>query len=359
MLDLQKFADENSETEKIYGDVLDGAEEVDDNSEIPADFEGIPENIAREVMQESAAENSGENSTEAEKPAEKPVENPATDNVTIPYARFKEVNDKKNESEKLLAAYRERYGDLNSQAQTPPPQNSFQTQAQPIQTPPQFQPPSIDENFTKQIDEAIKQTAMQMSGLSKEDVDALDYLDDDDPKIARWNHSKKISEAAIYNDIVQRQMLQQQELQRAAMLRDQTISNYNNFVARQQAADNFSAVQQFAENEFFNAQSDIDKQIIQESYARVSNNTASPADVMVVQNYFSMAKSAFENRQAPQIQPQPKPKTKPAANNFPRTNQVSGTTGGGGISQAALAEMLQNKDWNKIPPNYQKILLGL
>ena len=116
----------------------------------------------------------------------------------------------------------------------------------------------------------------------------------------------------------------------------------------------------FAENEFFNAQSDIDKQIIQETYARVSNNTASPADVMVVQNYFSMAKSAFENRQAPQVQrQQPKPKTKPAANNFPRTNQISGSTGGGGISQAALAEMLQNKDWNKIPPNYQKILLGL
>ena len=350
MLDLQKFADENSEGEKIYGDVLDGADDtVDDNSEIPADFEGVPENIAREVMQESTAENS----TETEKPVEKTVENPATDNVTIPYARFKEVNDKKNESERLLAAYRERYGDLNSQAQTPPTQNSFQP-------PPQFQPPSIDENFTKQIDDAIKQTAMQMSGLSKEDVDSLDYLDDNDPKIARWNHAKRISEAAIYNDIAQRQMLQQQEFQRAAMLRDQTISNYNNFVAQQQAADNFSAVQQFAENEFFNAQSDIDKQIIQESYARVSNNTASPADVMVVQNYFSMAKSAFENRQAPQVQrQQPKPKTKPAANNFPRTNQVSGSTGGGGISQAALAEMLQNKDWNKIPPNYQKILLGL
>ena len=354
MLDLQKFADENSEGEKIYGDVLDGADDtVDDNSEIPADFEGVPENIAREVMQESTAENS----TETEKPVEKTVENPATDNVTIPYARFKEVNDKKNESERLLAAYRERYGDLNSQAQTPPPQNFPQTQVQP---PPQFQPPSIDENFTKQIDDAIKQAAMQMSGLSKEDVDSLDYLDDNDPKIARWNHAKRISEAAIYNDIAQRQMLQQQEFQRAAMLRDQTISNYNNFVAQQQAADNFSAVQQFAENEFFNAQSDIDKQIIQESYARVSNNTASPADVMVVQNYFSMAKSAFENRQAPQVQrQQPKPKTKPAANNFPRTNQVSGSTGGGGISQAALAEMLQNKDWNKIPPNYQKILLGL
>ena len=346
MFNLQKFADENTDTEKTYGDILDGAEEtVDDNSEIPAGLEGIPKDIANEVLQDSAAE------------TEKTSENPApTDNVTIPYARFKEVNDKKNESERLLAVYRERYGELNTQPSTPP-----QNFSQPQQQPPQFQPPSLDENFTKQIDDAITQTAMNISGLSKEDVEALDYLDDDDPKISRWNHAKRISEAAVYNDIINRQMAQQQEFQRAATLRDQTIANYNNFVAQQQAAANFNDVQKFAENDFFNAQSDIDKQIIQESYARVSNNTASPADVMVVQNYFSRAKFAFENGQAPQYQRvQPKPKTKPAVNNFPRTNQISGSTGSGnGISQAALAEMLQNKSWNKIPPNYQKILLGL
>ena len=341
MFDLQKFADENTDAEKTYGDILDGEEETtDDNSEIPAGLEGIPKDIANEVLQNSAVE------------TEKAVENPApTDNVTIPYLRFKEVNDKKNEAEKILAAYRERYGELNTQSQSSTPQTQ----------PPQFQPPSLDENFTKQIDDAITQTAMNISGLSKEDVEALDYLDDDDPKISRWNHAKRISEAAVYNDIINRQMLQQQEFQRAATLRDQTIANYNNFVAQQQAAANFNDVQKFAENDFFNAQPDIDKQIIQESYARVSNNTASPADVMVVQNYFSRAKFAYENGQAPQYQRvQPKPKIKPAVNNFPRTNQISGSTGyGGGVSQAALAEMLQNKSWNKIPPNYQKILLGL
>ena len=347
MFDLQKFADENLDAEKEYSDILDGSDDevADENSEIPATLEGIPEDIAREIMQKSA-----ETSTATE--PEKPAENPATDNVTIPYQRFKEVTDKKNESERLLAAYRERYGDLNA-----PPQS----QNQPLQNPqPQFQPNSIDENFTKQIDDAITQTAMQISGLSKEDVDALDYLDDNDPKISRWNHAKKISEAAVYNEIINRQMLQQREMQQQAMLRNQTLADYNNYVAQQQSAANFSAIQQFAENEFFNAQSDIDKQVILESYARINNNTASPADVMVIRNFFSRAKYAFENGQTQQTQrPQPKPKTKPAPNNFPRTNQVSGSSGGGGISQAALAEMLQNKSWNKIPPNYQKMLLGL
>ncbi len=41
--------------EKEYGDVLDGAEETaNENSEIPADLEGILEDIARGIMQQSA-----------------------------------------------------------------------------------------------------------------------------------------------------------------------------------------------------------------------------------------------------------------------------------------------------------------
>lgn len=331
MFDLQKFADDD----KDYSDVLDGADETtDDVSEIPAELEGIPEDIAREVMQKSDAE--------------KPPENPTpTDNVSVPYARFKEVNDKKNETEKLLVAYRERYGDLQSA-----PQQNF---SQPQQPPPQFQPPAIDENFSKQIDDAITQMAMQMSGLSKEDVEALEYADDDDPKVARWNHAKKLSEATVYNDVINRHNFQQQQFQRETMLRNQTLENYNNYVAQQQAADNFAAVQRFAENEFFNAQSDIDKQIILESYARINQNLATPADFLIVRNYFSTAKTAFENGQ----NPTPQKKSKPAPNNFPRTNQISGTTGSGGVSQAALADMLRNKAWNKIPPNYQKMLLGI
>ena len=185
--------------------------------------------------------------------------------------------------------------DISLTAISPTPDIFRRCAKNPLRHAPQFQPNSIDENFTKQVDDAITQTAMQISGLSKEDVDALDYLDDDDPKISRWNHAKKISEAAVYNEIINRQMLQQQALQQQAMLRDQTINSYNNYVAQQQAADNFLAVQKFAETEFFNAQPDIDKQVITESYARITNNTASPADVMVIRDFFSRAKYAYEN----------------------------------------------------------------
>ncbi len=334
MFDLQKFAAENinSDGVKEYGDVLDNADLPPvDEKPIPADLDGIPADIAREVMSRAAKDNP-------------PQESAPDDNLTIPYSRFKELSDQKSETEKLLAAYRQRFGDINS----PPPINQ-----PPPPNPTQFQPPNLDDAFTKQIDDAITQNAMKISGLSKEDVDALDYLEDNDPRISRWRHAKKLSEATVYNDIVNRQIAQQQAAQRFDILRNQSIANYNNYVAQQQAAENFGAVQQFAENDFFNSQPELDRQIIAESYTRIANNTASPADVMVVRDFFSRAKSAFNGKKNP-------PAPKPAPKNFPRTNQLNGVTGsGGGVSQASLAEMLHSRPWQQIPPEYQRLLLGL
>lgn len=330
MFDLQKFAEDN--VAQDYGDVLDEEFKItEDETDIPKEeTEHVPETLV---------------------PDEKNL-----DDTSIPYKRFKEVIDKKNETEKLLAQYRERYGELDA-----PPQN-FQSQSlpkaanPPQQIPPQ-EPPQLSENDIKQLDEIITQRAMQISGLSKEDIENLDYVEDNDPRVARWNHAKRLSEATVYNDIINHQTNQQQEFQRMNALRSQTIADYNNYVAQQQAAENFNAVQKFAENDFFNAQSDIDKQVIMESYARIRNNTAFPADVMVVRDFFSRAKAAYDARQTA---PPPKPKTKPTANNFPRTNKVNGIIGnGGGVSEATLAEMLRNKPWTQIPPEYQQALLGL
>lgn len=273
------------------------------------------------------------------------------DNVTIPYSRFKEVTDKKNESERLLAAYRERYGDLNTQPQ--------QTPIQQQEIPAQVQPPTLDENFAKQIDDAIKQNALKISGLSKEEIEGLDYLEDDDPKISRWNHAKRLAEAAVYQDIINNQMAQQQQIQRMAMLRNQSIADYNNYVAQQQASENFGAVQRFAENDFFNALSDLDKQVVTESYARIRNGTALPADTMIVRNFFTSAKNAFEGRQSNIAPSMHALKSKPAPNNFPRTNQVNGMTGsGGGVSQSTLEEMFNNRPWTKFRPSIRKYCLG-
>lgn len=348
MFDIQKFAED--EEIKDYGDILDGATDEtleEDLPQIPAELEGIPADIARDIMKKAAAK--------TETPAENPA--PQSDSEiesSVPYKRFKEVIDKKNELTQQLNAYRERYGDISAQA---PPQNFQQQTAQPQNLPPQIQSPKFDANVISQIDDAITQRALAISGLSKEDIEGIDYLEDDDPKISLWNHARKLSEASVYNDIIANHIAQQQELQRMQYLQNQSVNDYNNYVTQKQAAENFEAVKQYATGEFFNAQSPIDKEVITSAFSRATQNMATPADLMILRNFFANAEMSFANRGAiPQAQaPTPQPKV-----NFPRTNQLNGTAGnGGGVTQAQLAEMLQTRKWSEIPLAYQKKLLGL
>ena len=195
LFDIQMFAEEEVTD---YGDILDG--NIKDAEEelppIPDELAGIPEDIARDVLKK-AAEISNASKPAEESPAETPAETKTDDTETaVPYKRFKEIIDQKNELAQQIAAYRERYGEISSQApaqapQQPPPQEM------PVQNAPQFNTEVI-----KQIDDTIKQRAMAISGLSKEDVDSMDYFEDGDPRIALWQHARKLSEASVYNDII-------------------------------------------------------------------------------------------------------------------------------------------------------------
>ena len=204
-------------------------------------------------------------------PSQNPTDNPVDagdpENVKVSYSRFKETLDQKNEFERELAAYRERYGSLNAQPQPSqtPPQESYQQappQPQQQQMPPQQAAPPI-QNITadmiQNFENAITYGAKQLSGFSDEQVDELNYLDDEDPRLKQWEFAKKIAENAVYGNYLAAQAAQQQEFQRRAYMQNQSTSAFNDYVARQQAADNFAAVQQFAANDFFNQQSDLDK----------------------------------------------------------------------------------------------------
>ena len=316
MFDLQRFADD-----------------------IPQELAGISEDVARKIMAKAAVpqKNSDDNPVDANDP----------ENVKVSYSRFKETLDKKNEYEQELAAYRERFGSLNAQPQQPP-QESYQ-QAPQQQPAPPIQ--NLTEDLIKNFEDAITYGAKQLSGFSDEQVDELNYLDDEDPRIKQWEFAKKIAENAVYGNYLAQQANQQQEFQRRAYMQNQSVSAFNDYVARQQATDNFAAVQQFAANEFFNQQSDLDKMAISDAHYRVANNMALPSDLMVIRDFFSRAKSAFDSRNAPKFNVNPAPQ-------FPRTDKVNGISGaGGGVTEAALAEMMKTVPWSKIPQEYKQILL--
>lgn len=331
MFDIQKFAEDETTN---YGDVLDGASDEENLPPIPDELEGIPENIARDIM--AKATEKTEPSANEPAPAPAPAqtsEQPAE--TSVPYQRFKDVIDQKGELEKQIAAYRERYGDISA------------PQAQPSQ-------PQFNEQVISQIEDAITKRAMAISGMSKEDVENLDYIDESDPRISLWNHAKEFSNAAIYGEMVANHVAQQQELQRMQALQNQAVSAYNDYFAQKQATNNFDAIRQFATGEFFDAQSPVDKEIITDSFVRLNQNRTIPADLVILRDFFARAENAYMAKQGQLPTPKPAPQV-----NFPRTNMLQGSASGGNVTQAQLAEMLRTKKWSEIPPQLQKMLLGV
>jgi len=333
MFEIQRFADEVN---------------------IPEELSDISEDIAREVIQEH-----GEKTAEVEKPAEEiDAEGNYTgdknvEDVQISYSRYKDALDKQKDIEKQLAAYREKFGDINAQpSPTTLPEQKYQPEKVEEKPP---EPKYFSADDAKQIDDAVTQMAMQMTGLTQEDVDSLDYLDDDDPKLGIWNHAKGLARIAAYNQIIAAQSARQQEEYRRSTLLNQSANDFNSYVEQQRAAENFTALQDFAGTEFFNAQSPVEKQIILEANTRLENRQATPTDFIIVRDFFTRAKAAFDaknQQQAPPKKTAPKPQ-------FPRTDKVNGTTGSGGaITNATLAEMINNTSWDKVPQQYKDILLN-
>ena len=208
-------------------------------------------------------------------------------------------------------------------------------------------------DLIKNFEDAINYGAKQLSGFSDEQVEELDYLDDDDPRIKQWKFAKRIAENAVYNNYIAEQMARQQEMQRRALMQNQSISAFNDYVARQQAEENFNAVRQFATNDYYNSLNDIDKMAISDAQTRIANNMALPTDFMAIRDFFTRAKAAYDSKNAPS----------PVAKNnlapqFPRTDKVNGISGGGGgINNASLAEMIKNVPWAQIPQEYRDIMM--
>ena len=270
---------------------------------LPEELNGIPEDIAREALAE----------WEATKPQEEPQ--PETGQVPPeekPITR-EDYQAKVKEAEQLraqLAQYQ---------------QQATQTQAQQPRQQRQFQPPQmrITPEVSARINEAIKAEAMALTGMSTDDVASLEYADNDDPRLAQWNQAKSIAQNRVYNAIQQAQVAQQRQAQQFYNNHLAATQTYNEFAQKEFAEPDFKEIQKFATNEFFEQLKPNEQQIIANSYLRVERQIASPAEMLVVKNYYERAKAAYRTRGAKQTAPK---QTQPAPQ-LPRSDQLKGASG--------------------------------
>ena len=361
---LQRFAEE-AEAEETQESATEEAKEP-----IPEELDGLPEDIAREAMaqakQESAAQkDAAENEPEANgdqdtenKPVGEGLEEPQQ---KIPYVRFKQQVDKSHELEEQLNAYKKKFGDLSAQQEPPPAQQVSQQQTAPQlqQATPQQSQIRITDDDVKIINQAAARGALQLTGMTQEEYDALEYADDDDPKKQRFKLALDIAKNNIVRGIEQEQMQRAAMAQHFLAVHKQTVDGYNSFVQQAMQEPDAPAIKDFATNEYFDSMPPARKNTIAASYARIERNTASPAEIELVKTYYAEARDAYHAKH-PRAAQQPPNQKISQAEKMPRADQVSGTSGGDKpMTEATLRQMLNDTPWDKIPEKYQNILLGI
>lgn len=346
--DLQRFAEDGqpvADTPSEPAAETSTEPPATEEQPLPEELNGIPEDIARETLAE----------WEATKPQEEPQPEAGQAPPEEKPVTREDYEVKVKEAEQLkaqLAQYQAQLAQYQQQATQPQAQQPRQ-QAQVQQ--PQFK---LTPEISARISEAIKAEAMTLTGMSADDVESLKYADDDDPRLPQWRQANSIAQNRVYNALQQGQIAQRQQAQQFYNAHMEALHNYNEFAAKALAEPDFKEIQNFAANEFFEQLPPNAQKVIANSYLRVERQTASPAEMLLVENYFDKARAVYRTRNAkPNKQSKPAPAQQAAT--LPRADQLQGAAGKGEITVAELERMLETTDFDKIPKQYQDKLLGI
>lgn len=346
--------------EEVHTDTKDAPKEH--KEEIPPELAGVSEDVARQILDESKpkeeesslAEADSENKQVEDEPLEQP-HNP------IPYARFKEVNDQVKSLKDELAKLK---GNGSSPAEKSEAPQPVMTASKPLTQPALPQPQmKLTPEIIGKIDEVARAEAMSMTGLSKEDIAAFEYADDDDPKKKLWQSALPIAKNKTITAVMQAANKQRASQAQFMVRHAKSVEDFNNFYRAQAAENDFNSIKEYAANDYFSKLSDADKPIISEAYARIERNVASPQDIFCIKNYFTEAKNAYRSKHPVEKKPENTiDKTKEKLKEMekhPKSEQIKGTTTtqGGAITTAKLEKMLQTMPWEQIPDEYKKMLL--
>ena len=229
-----------------------------------------------------------------------------------------------------------------------------------MQQAPQVQQPRITPEATKQLNAIVRQQALQLTGFSKEDVDALSYMDDDDPRREQWKTAVDVARTQVIDGVYKMQQQRAAQAQQFMALHNAAVADYNAFAQKEMSDPAYPQVMQYAINDYFERGiSKAEQPAIAAAYQRIEHNVASPGDIALIKRYFLDAKASFSGKKSRQAQGGRVMEKVQQAESFPRSEKVAGAANvGGNVSAATLDKMLSEKNWEDIPARYRQMLLS-
>ena len=334
--DLQLFDDDAAESQVEENSAV---ENESSTVELPKEFEGL-EDYKDEILAEAAQMQKANESSTEEEAEDVPKGH-------IPYQRFKQVIDERN-------ALKAQIEELNKARESAPPEQNPPQQRQP----PQVQMPQMqltNEGLAK-LKDVVKAEAMRMTQLTDEQVKEIEeYGEEGDDNTELWRSAKQIATENVLAGIRQEQYRRQAQAQQFLASHASAVKNYNDFVRQETQAADYQEVVRFATGEYFDSLPQAQQQALANSYVRVERQTASPAEIMLVQSYYAQAKAAFAAKKS---KTQSSRKTSSSAVNLPKVDRLSGSSGNttGSLTAADFERIIdQTEDFDKLDPRIKAI----
>ena len=338
IFDLQLF-DEEEVTENQTESTAENSTAENSTAELPEGFEGLEE-FKDEILQDIS---------EIEKSAQSD-ETSATPQYKNPAEEIAALKARIDELQKQGGQFQQQ--GTSQPVQQRPPQIS--QRRQPVQLPPMQVTPGFMTAFKKATDTL----AMQMTGMSEQDVKDLEFATEDEEDLKRWRTAQEFAARQVQADIQkarQTQMTQAQEFQNMQIA---AANDFQNFTAREMKEPDFQSVQDFASNRLFNVLPNNAQQIIATSYNKILNGTASPAEMMLIQNYFAQAKAIYRSQNNQQ---KSNKSNRKAAGKLPRADYLNdaNTKNYNGLSARELEKIIDStNDFDKLDPRIKKMFEG-
>ena len=339
MFDLQLFDEEVAENSAE----VQAEENSGENSqaELPEGFEGLEE-YKDEILQELS---------QNEQAQEQPAEIPESQGETPQYqSKDDEIAALKSQIDEL-----KKQGEKSQpKTESPKPTGTPKTNFQQTQTPPAFSQMPITPEFMKAFNQATDAVAMKMTGMSEEDVKDLEFAEEGDEDLERWKFAKQQAVIQVQADIQAAQLKKQRELN----TRTAVINSYNEFINREKAEADFQNVIVFASGTLFSSLPQHTQEILAEAFAKVENNQASPAEIMLVQNYFTQAKEKYRSQKGKTANSQ---SARKQAGSLPKVDNLNGAnvSNSGVMSVKDLEKIIdETTDFDKLDPKIRKMFEG-
>ena len=221
----------------------------------------------------------------------------------------------------------------------------------------------ITPQIAKAMTQVVNQKAMEMAGLTQEDVDGLEYADEDDEKKIAYENAKQIARNDVTNYVTNALARQRQAQMQAQYEREQSIAATQNFISNIKKQDNYQALDSYITQDYFMTLNPQEQAVVRNSYQRLNSRNGTLTDNMIIKNFWNNGVNAYNNRAQQTVQANKANALNnkmTQRNKMPRVSSVptSGKSKDGSWTIDRIKTAMNAGKWQEIPATVQKQILN-